>query len=34
MKVIFIKQSWANLIVHGIKDIGNQTWKCLKNYTI
>lgn len=27
MKVITIKQPWASLIVHGIKDIENRTWK-------
>lgn len=27
MKVISIKQPWASLIAHGIKDIENRTWK-------
>lgn len=27
MKAITIKQPWASLIVHGIKDIENRTWK-------
>lgn len=27
MKAISIKQPWASLIVHGIKDIENRTWK-------
>lgn len=26
MKAITIKQPWASLIVHGIKDIENRTW--------
>lgn len=26
MKVITIKQPWASLIVHGIKDVENRTW--------
>lgn len=26
MKVISIKQPWASLIAHGIKDIENRTW--------
>ena len=30
MKVITIKQPWASLIVHGIKDIENRTWPCPK----
>lgn len=32
MKVISIKQPWASLIAHGIKDIENRTWKCPKKY--
>ncbi len=32
MKVITIKQPWASLIVHGIKDIENRTWACPKKY--
>lgn len=28
MKAIIIKQPWASLIVHGIKDIENRTWSC------
>jgi hypothetical protein len=27
MKTLTIKQPWANLIAHGIKDIENRTWK-------
>lgn len=27
MKAITIKQPWASLIVHGIKDIENRTWR-------
>ncbi|MCK5606447.1 ASCH domain-containing protein [Candidatus Pacearchaeota archaeon] len=27
MKVLSIKQPWAALIVHGIKDIENRTWR-------
>lgn len=27
VKVLSIKQPWAHLIVHGIKDIENRTWK-------
>ncbi|MDB0602340.1 ASCH domain-containing protein [Tenacibaculum maritimum] len=27
MKALSIKQPWASLIVHGIKDIENRTWK-------
>lgn len=27
MKAITVKQPWASLIVHGIKDIENRTWK-------
>lgn len=27
MKVISIKQPWASLIAHGIKDIENRTWR-------
>nr|WP_254884213.1 MULTISPECIES: ASCH domain-containing protein [unclassified Bacteroides] len=26
MKAITIKQPWASLIVHGIKDIENRSW--------
>ena len=32
MKAISIKQPWASLIVHGIKDIENRTWMCPKKY--
>lgn len=32
MKAISIKQPWASLIVEGIKDIENRTWKCPKKY--
>lgn len=28
MKTITIKQPWASMIVEGIKDIENRTWKC------
>ena len=27
MKALSIKQPWANLIAHGIKDIENRTWR-------
>lgn len=32
MKAISIKQPWASLIVHGIKDIENRTWMCPQKY--
>ena len=32
MKAISIKQPWASLIAHGIKDIENRTWKCPHKY--
>ena len=32
MKAITIKQPWASLIVEGIKDIENRTWKCPQKY--
>ena len=32
MKAISIKQPWASLIAHGIKDIENRTWPCPKKY--
>lgn len=32
MKTITIKQPWASLIAHGIKDIENRTWACPKKY--
>lgn len=32
MKTISIKQPWASLITHGIKDIENRTWRCPKKY--
>lgn len=32
MKVISIKQPWASLIVQGVKDIENRTWKCPEKY--
>ena len=30
MKAITIKQQWASLIVHGIKEIEKRTWRCHK----
>lgn len=32
MKAITIKQPWASLIVHGIKDIENRSWACPWKY--
>ena len=32
MKAITIKQPWASLIAHGIKDVENRTWKCPQRY--
>ena len=32
MKAISIRQPWASLIAHGIKDIENRTWRCPKKY--
>lgn len=32
MKTITVKQPWASLIVHGIKDIENRTWACPEKY--
>lgn len=32
MKAISIKQPWASLIAHDIKDIENRTWKCPQKY--
>ena len=32
MKAISVKQPWASLIAHGIKDIENRTWKCPQKY--
>lgn len=32
MKAITIKQPWASLIVHGIKDIENRNWPCPRKY--
>jgi|GEM_PF-4635399 len=32
MKAISIRQPWASLIAHGIKDIENRTWKCPQKY--
>ena len=32
MKAISVKQPWASLIVHGIKDIENRTWVCPQKY--
>lgn len=32
MKAITIKQPWASLIVEGIKDVENRTWKCPEKY--
>ena len=32
MKAITDKQPWASLIVEGIKDVENRTWKCPEKY--
>ena len=32
MKALSIKQPWASLIVEGIKDIENRTWRCPQKY--
>jgi hypothetical protein len=32
MKTITIRQPWANLIIDGIKDIENRSWKCPEKY--
>lgn len=32
MKAISIKQPWASLIAHGIKDIENRAWKYPQKY--
>lgn len=32
MITISVKQPWASLIVHGIKDIENRTWVCPQKY--
>jgi hypothetical protein len=32
MKAISVKQPWASLIVNGVKDIENRTWKCPEKY--
>lgn len=32
MKTITVKQPWASLVVHGIKDIENRTWACPEKY--
>lgn len=32
MKALTVKQPWASLIVEGIKDIENRTWKCPQKY--
>ena len=32
MIAISVKQPWASLIVHGIKDIENRTWMCPQKY--
>lgn len=32
MKAITVKQPWASLIVHGIKDIENRRWPCPQKY--
>lgn len=32
MKALSIKQPWATLIVEGVKDIENRTWKCPEKY--
>jgi hypothetical protein len=29
MKVISIRQPWASLVVHGLKDVENRTWRTL-----
>lgn len=32
MKTLTVKQPWASLIIEGIKDIENRTWKCPQKY--
>lgn len=32
MKAISVRQPWASLIVNGVKDIENRTWKCPQKY--
>ena len=32
MKAISIKQPWASLIVHGVKNIENRSWRCPEKY--
>lgn len=32
MRAITIKQPWASLIVEGIKDVENRTWRCPQKY--
>jgi len=32
MKVLTVKQPYASLIVDGVKDIENRTWKCPEEY--
>jgi hypothetical protein len=32
MKVLSVKQPWASLIIDGIKDVENRTWKCPEKY--
>jgi hypothetical protein len=32
MKALTVKQPWASLIVEGIKDIENRTWRCPQKY--
>ena len=32
MKAISVRQPWASLIVNGVKDIENRTWKCPEKY--
>lgn len=34
MKAITIKQPWASLIVSGLKDIENRSWKTLSEWKI
>lgn len=32
MRAITVKQPWASLIIEGIKDVENRTWKCPDKY--
>jgi len=34
MKALSIKQPWASLIAHGIKNIENRTWKSTSKHQI